>query len=126
MTCTLVRNNRLACAVHSAALLVAAAALDGFCPSAAAHEPAPAPRVKVVAPDRALADLEKAFWICDHAATVQGIIDAGIAMPCGVATERLRLDKFSGDFPAMLDWWQQNKAREHRALDETRQAAQHR
>jgi hypothetical protein len=61
--------------------------------------------------------LEKSFWACDYTATVHGIVDAGTAISCGIATENLRLRKFNGDFNAMLRWWHENKVGQYRALD---------
>lgn len=63
---------------------------------------------------QAPADLEKAFWACDYAATTRGVIGGEAAM-CGVIHEELKWSKFAGDFQAMLSWWQQNKAAEHQA-----------
>ena len=95
-----------------AAVLLTAASLTGWSSNATAHDPAHARRdIAVAAAVQSLAELEAAFWACDHAATVHGILDAGIALACGVATESLRRRKFDGDFEAMLSWWQQNKAR---------------
>jgi hypothetical protein len=73
-----------------------------------------------------LADLEKAFWVCDHAATVYGMLDVGTAGVCAVATRDLRLRKFNDDFIAMLNWWQRNKARQHQLLDMRHRAVEHR
>ena len=64
-----------------------------------------------------MAELEKAFWACDHAATV-GRIDSGTAITCGGLTEALKVRKFDGDFNAMLAWWRQHKQAEHLALEE--------
>jgi hypothetical protein len=73
------------------------------------------PSTEVVAPVSAPADLEKAFWICDHAATNHGV-DGGAAIACGAITESLKVSKFNGDFDLMLVWWRKNKAAEHQAL----------
>lgn len=72
--------------------------------------------VRGVAAQRPLADLERAFWACDHAATLH-VLDAETAGLCSSASEELKLRKFEGDLHALLSWWEQNKAREHRALD---------
>lgn len=74
-----------------------------------------APSIAVLAPASPPADLEKAFWICDHAATKHGV-DGATAIACGVITEDLKVKKFNGDFDSMLAWWRQNKAAEHQAL----------
>ena len=73
------------------------------------------PSTEVVAPVSAPADLEKAFWICDHAATNHGV-DGGTGIACGAITESLKVSKFNGDFDLMLVWWRKNKAAEHQAL----------
>ena len=62
------------------------------------------------------AEVERAFWACDHAATV-GRIDTGTAITCGGLTEMLKVRKFGGDFNAMLAWWRLHKEAEHLALD---------
>lgn len=73
-----------------------------------------------------LADLEKAFWVCDHAATVYGVLEMGAAIACAAVTRDFRLSKFNGDFDAMLTWWERNKAHEHRLLELRHRAAGHR
>jgi hypothetical protein len=103
---------------QAAGRAVAAAALGLSCLVAAAQDPPRAARaVEIVAPNLRLADLEKVFWECDHAATVHGLTDVGTGMMCGVVTEELRLRRFNADFNAMLSWWRQNKVAEHGALD---------
>lgn len=62
-----------------------------------------------------VAELERAFWACDHAATV-GRIDSGTAITCAALTETFKQRKFNGDFSAMLTWWRLNKEAEHLAL----------
>jgi hypothetical protein len=62
-----------------------------------------------------MAELERAFWACDHAATV-GRIDSGTAITCGALTETFKQRRFNGDFSAMLAWWRLNKEAEHLAL----------
>jgi hypothetical protein len=73
-----------------------------------------------------LGDLETAFWVCDHAATIHGVLDVGTAAACAAATRDFRLRKFNGDFDAMLSWWQRNKAHQHQLLDMRYRAAGHR
>ena len=73
-----------------------------------------------------LADLETAFWVCDHAATIFGVLDVGAAAACAAATRDFRLRKFNGDFNAMLSWWRLNKAHQHQLLDMRYRAAGHR
>jgi len=56
------------------------------------------------------AELEKTFWICDHATTK--------AVVCGAITDELRREKFDGDFEKLLIWWRLNRAAEHQKLDQ--------
>jgi hypothetical protein len=118
-------QRKLSTPARTAALLLSAA-LNGLCVNAAAQEPSRArPATEVRATDRSLADLERAFWACDHAATVSGVVDFPTAIACGGATEGLRLRRFNGDFNAMLSWWQQNKSAEHEALDNAYRVGRH-
>lgn len=61
-------------------------------------------------------ELEKAFWVCDHAATTRGV-DVTDAITCGKVTEEFKRIKFGGDFEKMVDWWRLNKVAQHAALD---------
>jgi hypothetical protein len=70
------------------------------------------------APHATSAELEKAFWICDHAATTR-TIDTSMGIACSVITEELKVKHFNGDFEAMLAWWQENKPARHQALAAT-------
>jgi hypothetical protein len=63
------------------------------------------------------AELEKTFWMCDHAA-IKGMIDVNQAVVCGAITDELRREKFDGDFDKLLTWWRLNKAAEHQKLDQ--------
>jgi hypothetical protein len=92
-------------------------ALSGFSLGTLAQEGTSAPQ-SMEAPvlDVSPADLERAFWICDHAATTRAI-DTGSAIFCTGVTEDLKKRKFNGDFDALLAWWQQYKAAEHEALE---------
>jgi hypothetical protein len=64
---------------------------------------------------RDLDQLERLFWICDHAASTEGVTGVeGIA--CGEATEQVRVRKFGGNFEAMLVWWRENKGAMQQAL----------
>ncbi len=63
-----------------------------------------------------IAELEKAFWVCDHAGTTQGV-DMHLAATCASITDELKRVKFGQDFEKLVDWWRLNKAAEHRALD---------
>jgi len=63
------------------------------------------------------AELEKTFWICDHAAT-KAVVDVNQAVVCGAITDELRREKFDGDFEKLLIWWRLNRAVEHQKLDQ--------
>ena len=63
-----------------------------------------------------LAELEKAFWICDYAATTYGV-DMVDFEACSTVTEGLKRVKFGGDFDVLVDWWSEHKAAEHGALE---------
>lgn len=63
-----------------------------------------------------LADLEKAFWICDHAGTVYGV-DGTMAVACVAVTDELRQLKFDNDTELLTDWWRLNKAVQHASLE---------
>lgn len=90
----------------AAAVLIAAGAAGWSAPSSAQA---------TIGAELRLAELEKAFWVCDHAAMI-GPIDSGTAITCGSLTEALKQRKFDGDFNAMLAWWRQQKEAEHLAL----------
>lgn len=64
-----------------------------------------------------LAELEKTFWVCDHAATKRGV-DPELGMLCFNATEELKQERFGGDAEKMLAWWQLNKVVQHQKLDQ--------
>jgi hypothetical protein len=64
-----------------------------------------------------LADLERAFWICDYTATTHGV-HATPADLCEAAYVEFKERKFGGDFQLLLAWWHANKAAEHRKIDE--------
>ncbi len=102
------------------ASLIAAAFISIPCAYAQAFEENfPAVDTEVVAIE--LADLEKAFWICDYEATTYGVgvVDAEA---CVIVTEGLKHLKFGGDFEAMVDWWRDQKYGVHDALERTREA----
>jgi hypothetical protein len=63
-----------------------------------------------------LAKLERAFWVCDHAATTRGV-DGDTGIVCVAVTEELKDEKFGGDFDKMLAWWRQHKRAVHAELD---------
>lgn len=100
----------LSLSAHAIAAMVIAASLAALGTQAWAQEQAAA-RSGLTA-----TELERAFWICDHAATTRGV-DGSTAITCSVITEDLQARKFNGDFSAMLAWWRQHKAAEHQARE---------
>ena len=64
-----------------------------------------------------MADLEKAFWICDYTATEKGVSATPIDI-CSKVTEDLKNEKFHGDFEDLTNWWRQNKLAAHEGLRE--------
>jgi hypothetical protein len=69
-----------------------------------------------IATTLAVADLEKAFWICDYVATT-GAVATLDAVLCHAVYDRLKAERFGGDFERLLAWWRANKVAEHRKLD---------
>jgi hypothetical protein len=104
--------NRAIAPRRLAALKVAMAVLIV---AGAAGWPTPSHAQAIVGTEAHATGLEKAFWACDHAATV-GPIDTDSAIACGSVTETLKQRRFDGDFGAMLAWWRQHKEAEHLAL----------
>jgi hypothetical protein len=80
--------------------------------SSAAPQPA-VPQTVVLS----IADLEKAFWICDYNATEKGINAVPIDF-CSRITEDFKNEKFHGDFEELTNWWRQNKLAAHESLRE--------
>lgn len=73
-------------------------------------------RVEASAAEAAeIAALEQAFWLCDYAATTEGVLATPMAA-CQHATNELKARKFGGSFRAMTAWWQQRKQGEHERL----------
>lgn len=97
---------------HSTAMRTAAAVL--LVASAAGWSAASSAQTNA-ATELPLTELEKSFWVCDHAATT-GRIDSATATTCGGLFEALKQRKFGGDVKAMLTWWRQHKEAEHLAL----------
>lgn len=52
--------------------------------------------------------LEEAFWDCDFAST-QTLVGQGEAAVCSSVFEKLKTDKFNGDFSKFMVWWKANK-----------------
>jgi hypothetical protein len=93
------------------------------CAVAQAQQPANAPGAVNVSHVRGgSAELEQAFWECDYTVTTSGIGLSEGAL-CADIQEEMKQRRFAGDFHAMLEWWQQNKVAEHRAVAERRRAA---
>ena len=102
------------------ASLIAAAFISIPCAYAEAFEENfPAVDTEVVSNE--LADLEKAFWICDYEATTYGIGNAD-AESCLLVTEGLKNAKFGGDVEALIDWWREEKYAVHDELERAREA----
>ena len=57
-----------------------------------------------------VADLEKAFWMCDYLATTQGVSDV---RGCSAVSESLKQRRFAGDLDGLLLWWRENKVARH-------------
>ncbi len=66
--------------------------------------------------DMSLAQLEEAFWACDHAATVGGVSATPVSL-CAVVTAELKKQKFDGDYDGLLDWWRLNKVAQYQKLE---------
>ena len=116
MTKKLVSNKcHVSLSANAFTAMVVGAALTWFSISASAQERTNSAASMAAVTFTRSADLEKAFWVCDHAATQNGV-DGGTAIACGAIYEELKVKRFNGDFDSMLTWWRQNKAAEHRAL----------
>jgi hypothetical protein len=61
-------------------------------------------------------ELEEVFWLCDYAAST-GMVDAAERAVCSAVTDRLKAERFGGDFEQMLRWWQANKFVRHQQLE---------
>jgi hypothetical protein len=116
-------------ALRPLTLLGAAACVAGVASATAAFEteaaapPAPAAATSSLAAEApAVAELERQFWLCDHAST-RSMLGFAEAVPCSRVTEELRRQRFGNDFHAMLAWWRERKATEHAALDAAAAAA---
>ncbi|SFB77870.1 hypothetical protein SAMN05216344_10351 [Polaromonas sp. OV174] len=94
-------------AMKAAAVVLIVAGAAGWSAPSSAQAP--------IGAELRLAELEKAFWICDYATTID-LIDRGTAMACSSLFEALKQNKFDGDFNTMLAWWRQHKEAEHLAL----------
>jgi hypothetical protein len=60
----------------------------------------------------ATSDLEKTYWDCDYVSTTQGMsLSEGVE--CVVIYDKLVKEKFKGSFENFLNWWKENKDKEH-------------
>lgn len=57
------------------------------------------------------AEIENAYWDCEFVA-VQGTITPDQAAACSEIYERLKSEKFLGNYHRFLVWWKQEKDRE--------------
>ncbi|HXF45815.1 MAG TPA: hypothetical protein VNK91_06815 [Burkholderiaceae bacterium] len=122
MTRDFASNELCSTRARAAALLIAAAALNAAGAFAQESQRDGLHAMDVRSSERRLAELEKAFWFCDYAATVSSV-DSGTAIACGMLTQELKAKKFGGDFDALVSWWRHNKAAEHGALEAAYRAA---
>jgi hypothetical protein len=60
------------------------------------------------------ADLERAYWDCDYASTV-AFMGPDEAAYCSAVFEKLKAEKFGGDFTKFMAWWRANKGVQHKA-----------
>ena len=92
------------------ALIVAshAGAVDTVRAEALASEGAPVERLS-------LAELEKAFWICDYRAITHGVESTPVAL-CTAVYDAVKEQKFGGDFSELLAWWREKRDVEHGVL----------
>jgi hypothetical protein len=96
--------------IRIVATLVLGAALGWHSVNAPAREqPGDAPALE-------MAQLERAFWLCDHAAT-RDSVDPQLGMLCVNVTDQLKQQKFDGDAERMLAWWRLHKVAQHKMLD---------
>jgi hypothetical protein len=63
--------------------------------------------------DLSLAEIEKAYWVCDYESS-KSMLSMGDAATCSFVFEELKSRKFNGDWPAMLAWWKANKDAEYK------------
>ena len=101
-----IKGRRLPWMKTAAAVLIVVGAAGWSAPSSAQA---------TLGTERGLAEIERGFWVCDRAATVNRI-DSSTAITCASLAEALKQRKFGGDLDAMLAWWQQHKEAEHLAL----------
>jgi hypothetical protein len=101
---------------NAAACALALGALSPHCGTASAQQSSVSPRpLQARAGVLRVADLEKAFWMCDYAATTRGVHATPVDV-CSALTDDFKNARFGGDFEQMLRWWQKNKLAEHQKL----------
>ena len=107
-------GRKVSTVVVACALAIGAANVSGEVgPVAPGMHPARLLESNVLA--QPVADLEKAFWVCDHIAATRGVEATPVEL-CSVIYDVLKTRKFGGDFEQLLDWWRQNKPAEHEKL----------
>lgn len=99
--------------IRIAATIIVGAALGWHDLSATAGELAAEARTS----QAALVELERAFWLCDHAATNR-TVSPEVGILCVAVTEDLQQRKFGGSSEQMFAWWHARRGAEHRRLDE--------
>ena len=60
--------------------------------------------------------LEKLFWMCDYISTKR-VMDFSEAVSCSNVFERIKKEKFNGNYSAFMTWWKENKDTEHFMLN---------
>jgi hypothetical protein len=106
------RSNRVYAAAICLTVALACPAMD-----ASAQQQRPARHApEVTAAHGSIAELERAFWICDYMGT-NYVVDPDSAARCVVVTDALKMSKFNGDFDALVAWWKVHKPAEHTAIE---------
>jgi len=100
--------------VKAAATIIVGAALGWHGLNASAGEFAAA---EARAASSEMVELERAFWLCDHAATNRPL-SPDIGILCIAVTDELKQLKFGGNAEQLLAWWRTRRIAEHRRLDE--------
>ena len=93
---------------RSTIVMALAAALAIALCNAALAQGCPDTPAASAAQGRADSKLENAFWACDRA-TATLPYDRDTAITCSVVYEKLKAQKFNGDFCQLLAWWRQSK-----------------
>jgi hypothetical protein len=56
--------------------------------------------------------LETLYWDCDYMSSV-ALLDSTDAAICSAVFERMKAEKFGGDFNKFMQWWKPLKDKEH-------------